>query len=41
MYLVDKKSGEIVWRFNGDDGGDFGELPEEGRFSWEHFVRVQ
>lgn len=30
-YLVSAK-GETIWQINGDDGGDFGPLPEGGRF---------
>ena len=37
-YLL-SKNGTILWRFSGDDGGDFGPLPGNSSFHWEHFVR--
>ncbi|KAJ8605757.1 hypothetical protein MRB53_041314 [Persea americana] len=37
-YLLDKQ-GSIVWRFAGDTGGDFGPLPDNGHFRWQHFAR--
>ncbi|KAK5312876.1 hypothetical protein LTR93_011147 [Exophiala xenobiotica] len=39
-FLVNPK-GEILWEINGLTGGDFGELPDGGTFSWQHFARVQ
>ncbi|KAJ6015752.1 hypothetical protein N7540_010343 [Penicillium herquei] len=39
-YLVDK-DGNILWQIDGETGGDFGSLPEGGRFSWEHFARIE
>ncbi|KAJ5658855.1 uncharacterized protein N7484_002504 [Penicillium longicatenatum] len=39
-YLVNR-SGDIIWKINGQTGGDFGSLPEGGNFSWEHFGRIQ
>ncbi|KAF7185508.1 hypothetical protein HII31_13132 [Pseudocercospora fuligena] len=39
IYLISKASGEIIWQFNGNDGGDF-EIPEDFvHFAWQHFVR--
>ncbi|KAK4497122.1 hypothetical protein PRZ48_011572 [Zasmidium cellare] len=37
-YLL-AKNGSIIWSFSGDTGGDFGPLPDNGHFRWEHFVR--
>ncbi|KAI4161995.1 MAG: hypothetical protein LQ342_004443 [Letrouitia transgressa] len=34
-YLISAK-GEIQWTLQGDTGGDFGSLPDEGRFKWQH-----
>ncbi|KAF2096208.1 hypothetical protein NA57DRAFT_78976 [Rhizodiscina lignyota] len=39
-YLV-KPSGEIIWHINGEDGGDFGKLPDGGHFSWQHMARIE
>ncbi|KAJ5731042.1 uncharacterized protein N7483_005550 [Penicillium malachiteum] len=39
-YLVDK-DGNILWQVDRETGGDFGSLPEGGRFSWEHFARLE
>ncbi|KAK3646207.1 hypothetical protein LTR22_014419 [Elasticomyces elasticus] len=33
-------TGSIDWRFAGDTGGDFGVLPEEGTFRWQHHPRA-
>ncbi|KAJ5469223.1 hypothetical protein N7539_008841 [Penicillium diatomitis] len=38
-YLVDRK-GNILWQIDGETGGDFGGLPEGGRFSWQHYARI-
>lgn len=38
VYLLDRQ-GNIVWRFAGDTGGDFGALPEGGTFRWQHHPR--
>ena len=40
-YLVSKPSGEIQWTLNGETGGDFGPLPDNGRFRWQHHARVR
>ncbi|KAF2234535.1 hypothetical protein EV356DRAFT_446480 [Viridothelium virens] len=37
-YLVDSK-GNIIWTINGDTGGDFGLLPEDAHFRWQHHSR--
>jgi len=39
VYLLDKQ-GNIVWRFAGDTGGDFGSLPDGGTFRWQHHPRA-
>jgi hypothetical protein len=33
-------TGDIVWRLAGDTGGDFGPLPEGGKFRWQHHPRA-
>ncbi|KAI5370447.1 Putative arylsulfotransferase [Septoria linicola] len=38
IYLIDKQ-GNIVWRFAGDGKGDFGDLPQDARFRWQHDAR--
>ncbi|KAK5128298.1 hypothetical protein LTR85_002965 [Meristemomyces frigidus] len=38
IYLLDRQ-GNIVWRFAGDTGGDFGTLPDGGTFRWQHHPR--
>ncbi|KAI9698906.1 MAG: hypothetical protein M1820_007327 [Bogoriella megaspora] len=40
VYLVDNRQGDLIWRLNGEDGGDFGPLPSDGKFSWQHHVRA-
>ncbi|KAI9710253.1 MAG: hypothetical protein M1820_002746 [Bogoriella megaspora] len=37
-YLVDSK-GNLVWTINGETGGDFGPLPDDAHFRWQHFAR--
>ncbi|KAK4691067.1 hypothetical protein P7C71_g5856, partial [Lecanoromycetidae sp. Uapishka_2] len=32
-------NGDIIWRLQGDTGGDFGALPANGHFSWQHYAR--
>ncbi|KAI9652942.1 MAG: hypothetical protein M1831_006271 [Alyxoria varia] len=39
VYLVDR-SGEVLWTLQGDKGGDFGEVPEQAKFKWQHDVRL-
>lgn len=40
-YLVkNDRSGRVVWTLNGRTGGDFGALPKEGLFKWQHDVRI-
>lgn len=34
------KTGDIIWRFSVDDGGDFGPPPDKCHFRWKHFVRL-
>lgn len=38
FYFLDS-AGNIVWRFAGDTGGDFGPVPEGGTFRWQHHPR--
>ncbi|CAL5867109.1 uncharacterized protein PFLUO_LOCUS1321 [Penicillium psychrofluorescens] len=38
-YLVNRQ-GDIIWYIDGHDGGDFGGLPENGQFSWQHMARI-
>lgn len=38
IYYLDS-AGDIVWRFAGDTGGDFGPLPDGGTFRWQHHPR--
>ena len=39
IYLIDKQ-GKIVWRFSGDGKrSDFGDLPPEAQFRWQHDAR--
>lgn len=37
-YLV-SATGDIVWTIQGDTGGDFGPLPPNGHFAWQHHAR--
>ncbi|KAJ5116696.1 hypothetical protein N7456_001044 [Penicillium angulare] len=39
-FLVNRQ-GEIVWYIDGADGGDFGTLPTNGTFSWQHMARLR
>ncbi|CRG86565.1 hypothetical protein PISL3812_03575 [Talaromyces islandicus] len=39
-YLINRKTGKIEWTIDGETGGDFGKLPENGTFSWEHHGRL-
>jgi len=39
MYYLGPQ-GEVAWRFNGETGGDFGPLPDGGKFRWQHHARV-
>ncbi|TKA83887.1 hypothetical protein B0A55_00104 [Friedmanniomyces simplex] len=39
VYYLDSE-GRIDWRLAGDTGGDFGELPTEGTFRWQHHPRA-
>ncbi|KAH8694048.1 ASST-domain-containing protein [Talaromyces proteolyticus] len=38
-YMVDR-AGEIMWSLQGQTGGDFGSLPTNGTFSWQHHTRM-
>ncbi|KAJ5715376.1 uncharacterized protein N7483_012557 [Penicillium malachiteum] len=39
-FLVNRQ-GEIVWYIDGQTGGDFGSLPQNGNFSWQHMARLR
>lgn len=39
-YLLSRKDGHIIWRIDGETGGDFGTLPENGHFAWQHHARA-
>jgi hypothetical protein len=39
LYKVDKRTGEIVWRFGGERSDI--EVPEGGDFAWQHDLRRQ
>lgn len=40
--LVDAKSkqGNVIWQVDGETGGDFGPLPANGTFRWQHDART-
>lgn len=38
VYLVDKKTGDVLWSLNGETGGDFGPLPSEAQFVSNLFI---
>lgn len=38
-YFVSAKNGSVLYRLNGETGGDFGALPPNGTFRWQHHVR--
>ena len=38
IYLISGKDGSVIWRFNGDTGGDFGSIPSH--FRWQHYARA-
>lgn len=38
-YLVDK-AGKIVWTLQGDNGGDFGAVPDNGKFVRQHLHKL-
>jgi hypothetical protein len=37
-YLISGKDGSIIWKFDGENGGDFGSIP--ARFRLQHHVRA-
>lgn len=42
-YLIDRKTGTIIWTLDGsgeDGGGSFGPLPPKGQFRWQHDARI-
>lgn len=40
-YLISRADGHVIWEFNGSgNGGDFGPLPLEGQFEWQHHARA-
>lgn len=42
VYLISRDTGDVIWTLNGsgEGGGDFGTLPEEGKFRWQHHARI-
>lgn len=41
VYLISKKTGEVIWELSGSgEGGSFGPLPEYGQFRWQHFAHA-
>lgn len=41
VYLVSGEDGHIIWTLSGDGrDSDFGPLPQEGEFRWQHNVRA-
>ena len=40
VYLVSGKTGSVIWSLQGEDGGSFGKLPQDGTFRWQHFARA-
>ena len=38
VYLISGKDGSILWRLDGINGGDFGNIPET--FRWQHHARA-
>lgn len=40
VLLISRKDGHVIWRFDGSEGGDFGPLPADGQFRWQHHVRA-
>ena len=40
VYLVSGKDGSIIWILEGETGGDFGALPSDGTFRWQHHARA-
>ncbi|KAI6780955.1 uncharacterized protein J7T54_003097 [Emericellopsis cladophorae] len=41
MYLLSRKTGEVLWELSGrGEGGDFGPLAEADRFKWHHQARA-
>ena len=39
VYLISGKDGSVIWKLDGQDGGDFGSIPS--RFRWQHHARAQ
>lgn len=39
-FLVSQQTGKVMWEIQGDDGGDFGTLPSNGHFRWQHDARA-
>ena len=39
-YLISRVDGSVFWELNGETGGDFGALPELGKFRWQHDSRA-
>jgi hypothetical protein len=39
-FFVSGEDGSVIWRIQGETGGDFGPLPSNGTFRWQHFARA-
>ncbi len=39
-YLISGKDGSVIWGLEGETGRDFGSLPADGTFRWQHFARA-
>ncbi|CAM1509536.1 Fc.00g032750.m01.CDS01 [Cosmosporella sp. VM-42] len=40
-YLISRKTGNVIWTLKGEgSGGDFGPLPPEAQFRWQHNARA-
>ncbi|KAF2485016.1 ASST-domain-containing protein [Neohortaea acidophila] len=39
-YYVSGTNGSVQWRIQGVTGGDFGPLPADSTFSWQHYARA-
>ncbi|CAK3926288.1 Hypothetical predicted protein [Lecanosticta acicola] len=40
VFLISGKDGSIVWSLEGENGGSFGQLPDNGTFRWQHYARA-
>ncbi|KAK4496651.1 hypothetical protein PRZ48_012633 [Zasmidium cellare] len=40
VYLISHVDGSVIWHLDGETGGDFGKLPLEATFRWQHDARA-